>query len=77
MLLYQFEISPFCDKVRRVLNLKRQAYDIENVSVARTLSGYVQLYCIAATREGEALLAGYPAVRDWMRRTDAATGKLA
>lgn len=42
MLLYQFEISPFCDKVRRVLNLKGQAYDIENVSVARTLSGYVK-----------------------------------
>ena len=42
MLLYQFEISPFCDKVRRVLNLKGQAYDIENVSVAKTLSGYVK-----------------------------------
>ena len=31
--LYQFEISPFCDKIRRVLNWKRQPYEIREVSI--------------------------------------------
>jgi len=36
--LYQFEISPFCDKVRRILNLKRVPYRIEEVPPSKTLS---------------------------------------
>jgi len=35
--LYQFEISPFCDKVRRVLNVKRVPYAIEEVPPSKTL----------------------------------------
>jgi glutathione S-transferase len=36
--LYQFEISPFCDKVRRILNVKRVPYTIEEVPPSKTLS---------------------------------------
>lgn len=36
--LYQFEISPFCDKVRRILNVKRVPYTIEEVPPTKTLS---------------------------------------
>jgi len=36
--LYQFEISPFCDKIRRVLNVKRVPYRIEEVPPSKTLS---------------------------------------
>jgi glutathione S-transferase len=36
--LYQFEISPFCDKVRRILNVKRVPYRIEEVPPSKTLS---------------------------------------
>jgi glutathione S-transferase len=36
--LYQFELSPFCDKIRRILNYKRLAYDVENVSLMQTLT---------------------------------------
>jgi glutathione S-transferase len=36
--LYQFEISPFCDKARRALNWKKQPYEVHEVSLwqART-----------------------------------------
>lgn len=33
--LYQFEISPFCDKVRRVLHLKGVDYDVVEVPLSR------------------------------------------
>ncbi|MBY0279474.1 glutathione S-transferase family protein [Candidatus Binatia bacterium] len=36
--LYQFEISPFCDKIRRILNVKRVPYAIEEVPPTKTLS---------------------------------------
>ena len=36
--LYQFEISPFCDKVRRILNVKHVPYRIEEVPPTKTLS---------------------------------------
>ncbi|MFQ5699586.1 MAG: glutathione S-transferase family protein [Myxococcota bacterium] len=36
--LYQFEISPFCDKIRRVLHVKRQRYEIVEVPISRSLS---------------------------------------
>jgi glutathione S-transferase len=29
--LYQFEISPFCDKIRRILHVKRQPYEVVEV----------------------------------------------
>ena len=32
--LYQFEISPFCDKVRRILNVKGQRYTIREVKIS-------------------------------------------
>jgi glutathione S-transferase len=36
--LHQFEISPFCDKVRRILNVKHVPYRIEEVPPSKTLS---------------------------------------
>jgi glutathione S-transferase len=36
--LYQFEISPFCDKVRRILNVKRVPYRIEEVPPSKTIT---------------------------------------
>lgn len=38
-ILYQYEISPFCDKVRRVLNLKGIPFRVENLSLAQTAAG--------------------------------------
>ncbi len=32
--LYEFDISPFCDKVRRILNLKRTPYRRREVKIA-------------------------------------------
>ena len=37
--LYQYELSPFCDKVRRVLNLKGIAYRTQDISILDTLRG--------------------------------------
>ena len=37
--LYQYEISPFCDKVRRALWYKGQDFEVDNVTVAETLRG--------------------------------------
>lgn len=37
--LYQFEISPFCDKVRRILQVKKQKYMIEEFTVGQVLTG--------------------------------------
>lgn len=39
MILYQYEISPFCDKVRRVLNLKGVPFEVDNISLAQTAAG--------------------------------------
>ena len=36
--LHQFEISPFCDKIRRILNVKHVPYAIEEVPPTKTLS---------------------------------------
>ena len=36
--LHQFQISPFCDKVRRILHWKRLDYRIQEVPLARALS---------------------------------------
>jgi glutathione S-transferase len=35
--LYQFQVSPFCDKVRRILQWKRLEHRIEEVPLARAL----------------------------------------
>jgi len=37
--LYQYEISPFCDKIRRILNYKKLPYKIHDVTMNETLSG--------------------------------------
>jgi glutathione S-transferase len=37
--LYQFEISPFCDKIRRVLAVKRQPFTVKEVPLT-SLFGY-------------------------------------
>jgi glutathione S-transferase len=36
--LHQFEISPFCDKIRRVLHVKRQPYEVVEVPLTRAFS---------------------------------------
>jgi len=36
--LFQIEISPFCDKIRRVLHVKRQPYEIKNLKLLETLT---------------------------------------
>lgn len=36
--LYQFEISPFCDKVRRILHWKGQPYEIREVSLQESMT---------------------------------------
>jgi glutathione S-transferase len=36
--LHQYEISPYCNKVRRILHLKRQPYRIREVPVSRSFS---------------------------------------
>jgi glutathione S-transferase len=36
--LYQIEISPFCDKIRRVLSWKRLPYDTKNLKLLETLT---------------------------------------
>jgi glutathione S-transferase len=38
--LYQFEISPFCDKIRRVLNVKRVPYRTREVGLLEAQMGY-------------------------------------
>jgi len=40
--LYQYEISPFCDKVRRTLKLKGQSFKTENISLLQTQLGKVK-----------------------------------
>ncbi len=40
--LHQYPISPFCDKVRRVLNAKQLDYRCENISLLATLLGRVK-----------------------------------
>jgi glutathione S-transferase len=37
LVLHQFEVSPFCDKVRRVLHLKRRRYETREVPPTETL----------------------------------------
>jgi glutathione S-transferase len=36
--LFQFEISPYCDKVRRILHWKRQPYRIEEIPLSQALT---------------------------------------
>ena len=54
--LYQFEISPFCDKARRILHWKKQPYEVHEVSLwqARTqLRRLIERHGLAADRSGE------------------------
>jgi glutathione S-transferase len=37
--LYQFEISPFCEKVKRVMNLKKVSYEVVEVPMLAFLRG--------------------------------------
>ena len=37
--LYQYEISPFCEKVRRILNYKQQTYSCENITLLQSQLG--------------------------------------
>jgi glutathione S-transferase len=37
--LYQWEMSPFCDKVRRVLHVKKQQYEVRELDLAAALTG--------------------------------------
>jgi glutathione S-transferase len=37
LVLHQFEVSPFCDKVRRVLHYKRRAFDVREVPPTETI----------------------------------------
>jgi glutathione S-transferase len=36
--LYQLEMSPFCDKVRRILHWKRQPYEVKNLKLLETVT---------------------------------------
>lgn len=36
--LYQIEMSPFCDKVRRILQVKKQRYEVKNLKLLETLT---------------------------------------
>ncbi|MDH3686538.1 MAG: glutathione S-transferase, partial [Myxococcales bacterium] len=36
--LHQFEVSPFCDKIRRVLHVKGQPYEVVEVPLTRSFS---------------------------------------
>ena len=36
--LHQFEISPFCDKVRRILHWKRQPFTVREVPLSQTVT---------------------------------------
>lgn len=38
IVLHQFEISPFCDKVRRILHVKGVAYEVREVPPSRTFT---------------------------------------
>ena len=40
MTLHQFEISPFCDKIRRILNVKRVAYQTREIGLLEAQMGY-------------------------------------
>ncbi len=46
--LYQYDLSPFCDKVRRVLNVKGVAYRTEDVTILDTLKGRLKQLSPAA-----------------------------
>jgi len=38
LVLHQFEISPFCDKIRRILRVKRQPFEVREVPPSSTLT---------------------------------------
>ena len=46
--LYQYEMSPFCDKVRRVLHAKGVEYRVEEVTILDTLKGRLKKLSPAA-----------------------------
>lgn len=46
--LYQYEISPFCDKVRRVLNVKGVDYRVEEITMQDTIAGRLKKLSPAA-----------------------------
>lgn len=39
-ILYQFEASPFCDKVRRILHVKRLSYETREIGLLESQTGY-------------------------------------
>lgn len=38
IVLYQYEVSPFCDKIRRILHWKRQPYRVEEIPPSQTFT---------------------------------------
>ncbi len=38
IVLHQFEISPFCDKVRRILHVKGEPYEVREVPLSRSVT---------------------------------------
>ncbi|HBC55532.1 MAG TPA: hypothetical protein DCZ03_00070, partial [Gammaproteobacteria bacterium] len=42
IILHQFEISPFCDKIRRILNYKGQTFKVREVSIMDTAKGTIK-----------------------------------
>ena len=54
--LYQFEISPFCDKIRRILNVKHVPYAIEEVPPTKTL--------FASTSRSGAMVVTFESLRE-------------
>lgn len=46
--LYQFELSPFCDKVRRVLHAKGVDYQVQEITIRDTLGGRLRTLSPAA-----------------------------
>lgn len=40
IVLYQFEMSPFCDKIRRILNFKRIPYETREVGLLEAMTSY-------------------------------------
>ena len=53
--IYQMEVSPYCDKIRRVLNYKKQAYEVEELS-AFAIKKVASIGKVPALRHDETLI---------------------
>ena len=62
LVLHQFEVSPFCDKVRRVLHFKHKSFETREVPPTETL---VRLRRLNPTGKVPVLEHGH--VRKWWR----------